>query len=55
MGETNGSNVGKSYLTYIIFGGLRDVRKTYIDPMALVQRFEKSDIFLTMMCNPNWQ
>ncbi|KAK3198108.1 hypothetical protein Dsin_021523 [Dipteronia sinensis] len=35
-------------------GGPRDMRKRYMDAMALVQRFGKPDIFLTMTCNPNW-
>ena len=26
-----------------------------MDAMAIVQRFEKPDIFLTITCNPNWQ
>ena len=26
----------------------------FMDAMALVQRFGKSYIFLTMTCNPNW-
>ncbi|KAJ7942756.1 ATP-dependent DNA helicase [Quillaja saponaria] len=26
----------------------------YIDAMALVQRFGKPDLFLTMTCNPSW-
>jgi hypothetical protein len=25
-----------------------------MDAMALVQRFDKPNIFLTMTCNPNW-
>jgi hypothetical protein len=35
-------------------GGPRDMRKRYMDAMALVRRFGKPDIFLTMTCNPNW-
>ena len=30
------------------------MRKRYVDDMALVQRFGKPDIFLTMTCNPIW-
>lgn len=36
-------------------GGPRDMRKRYMDAMALVQRFGKPDLFLTMTCNPNWR
>ena len=34
--------------------GLRDIRKRYMDAMALVQRFGKLDLFLRIKCNPNW-
>jgi len=34
--------------------GPRDMRCRYLDAMALVWRFGKSDIFLTMTCNPKW-
>ena len=30
------------------------MRRQYMDAMALVWRFGKLDIFLTMTCNPNW-
>ena len=30
------------------------MRRRYMDAMALVWRFGKPDIFLTMTCNPNW-
>ena len=30
------------------------MRRQYMDAMALVQKFGKPDIFLTMTCNPNW-
>jgi uncharacterized protein (DUF2164 family) len=35
-------------------GGQRDMRRRYMDAMALVRRFGKLDIFLTMTCNPKW-
>jgi hypothetical protein len=35
-------------------GGPRDMRRQYMDAMALVRRFGKPDIFLNMTCNPNW-
>ena len=28
--------------------------RRYMDAMDLVRRFGKPDIFLTMICNPNW-
>jgi hypothetical protein len=30
----------------------KDMRRRYLDAMALVRRFGKPDIFLTMTCNP---
>jgi hypothetical protein len=35
-------------------GGPRDMRRRYMDAMALVRSFGKPDIFLTMTCNPKW-
>uniref|UniRef100_A0A804PCF2 ATP-dependent DNA helicase n=1 Tax=Zea mays TaxID=4577 RepID=A0A804PCF2_MAIZE len=35
-------------------GSPRDMRRRYMDAMALVRKFGKPDIFLTMTCNPNW-
>ncbi|XP_035539697.1 uncharacterized protein LOC118344048 [Juglans regia] len=56
LGETNASNVGKRIILPSSFiGGPRDMRKRYMEAMALVQRYGKPDIFLTMTCNPNWQ
>ena len=28
--------------------------QSYQDAMAIVQKFEKPDLFITMTCNPNW-
>ncbi|RLN11972.1 hypothetical protein C2845_PM09G24120 [Panicum miliaceum] len=30
------------------------MRRRYMDAMALVRKYGKPDIFLTMTCNPNW-
>lgn len=32
----------------------RDKGRHYMDAMALVRKYGKPDIFLTMTCNPNW-
>ncbi|XP_042970258.1 uncharacterized protein LOC122302876 [Carya illinoinensis] len=54
--ETNAFNVGKRIILPSSFiGGPRDMRKRYMEAMALVQRYGKPDIFLKMTCNPNWQ
>ncbi|KAG6641259.1 hypothetical protein CIPAW_09G061200 [Carya illinoinensis] len=56
LGETDASNVGKRIILPSSFiGGPRDMRKKYMETMALVQRYGKPDIFLTMTCNPNCQ
>ncbi|CAH9105004.1 unnamed protein product [Cuscuta europaea] len=55
MGETSASNVGQRVILPPSFiGGPRDMRRRYMDAMALVQHYGKPDIFLTMTCNPNW-
>ena len=54
-GETRGKKVGCHIVLLTLFiGGPRDMRKRYMDVMALVQQFGKHDIFLTITCNPNW-
>ena len=30
------------------------MRRKYLDVMTLIQKFEKSEFFFTMTCNPNW-
>ncbi|XP_073305878.1 uncharacterized protein [Primulina huaijiensis] len=50
-----GVDVGKRIMLPSSFiGGPRDMRKRYMDVLTLVQRYGKSDIFLTMTSNPNW-
>ncbi|KAL4568233.1 hypothetical protein LXL04_023840 [Taraxacum kok-saghyz] len=54
-GETKASSIGKRVVLPANFiGGPRNMRQKYIDAMALVQKFGKPDIFVTMTCNPNW-
>jgi hypothetical protein len=55
-GERRGATTGKwIVLSRSFIGGPRDMRKWYMDAMALVRKYEKPDIFLTMTCNPNWR
>ena len=55
VGKDRGFRVGRQViLPSSLIGGPRDMKKKYMDAMALVQRFGKPDIFLTMTCNPNW-
>ena len=54
-GENRADEVGKwTILPTSFIGGKRDRRRRYLDAMALVQKYGKPDIFLTMTCNPNW-
>ena len=54
-GEGRSEVVGKRMVMPSSFiGGSRDMRRRYLDAMALVWRFGKPDIFLTMTCNSKW-
>nr|XP_027083804.1 uncharacterized protein LOC113706116 [Coffea arabica] len=56
IGQSEGSRVGrKVVLPSSFIGGPRDMRRRYLDAMALVQKYGKPDIFLTMTCNPAWK
>jgi hypothetical protein len=51
-GDVRGEKVGKpTVLSSSFIGGPRDMRRRYMDVMALVRKFGKPDIFLTMTCN----
>jgi hypothetical protein len=54
-GEGRADAVGRrTVLSTTFIGGPRDMRRQYKDAMALVRKYGKPDIFLTMTCNPNW-
>nr|XP_027067427.1 uncharacterized protein LOC113693039 [Coffea arabica] len=54
-GQCRGSKVGQRVILPASFiGGPRDMKRRYVDAMALVQKFGKPNIFLTMTCNPSW-
>lgn len=55
IGETKAKNVGRCIILPTFFiGGLRDMHRRYLDSMALLHKFGKPDIFLTVTYNPNW-
>ncbi|XP_074299442.1 uncharacterized protein LOC141630544 [Silene latifolia] len=55
LGENSACNVGKRIVLPPSFlGGPRDMRRRYLNAMALVQKYGKPDLFITMTCNPNW-
>jgi len=48
-GEGSAENVGKrTVLSSSFIGGPRDMRRRYMDAMALVRKYGKPDIFLTV-------
>jgi len=54
-GERSVENVRRcTVLSSSFIGGPHDMRHWYMDAMALVRKYNKPDIFLTMTCNPNW-
>ncbi|XP_070028974.1 uncharacterized protein [Nicotiana sylvestris] len=54
-GEREASKIGKkTFLPVTFIGGPRDMRRRYMDAIALVQYFGKPDFFITMTCNPSW-
>ncbi|KAK9671299.1 hypothetical protein RND81_12G020200 [Saponaria officinalis] len=55
LGEKSVFNVGRRVvLSPSFLGGPRDKRRRYLNAMALVQKYGKPDLFLTITCNPNW-
>jgi hypothetical protein len=54
-GEQQGNEIGKRILPSSFIGGPRDKHRRYLDAMALVRKYGKPDIFLTMTCNPTWE
>ena len=54
-GENRADAVGKWTILHTSFiGEKRDRRQRYLDAMALVKKYGKPNIFLTMTCNLNW-
>lgn len=54
--ENTNSRVGKVVVLPSTFiGSPRNMMQNYQDAMALVRKFGKPDLFLTMTCNPNWK
>ncbi|XP_034945108.1 uncharacterized protein, partial [Chelonus insularis] len=51
----NTTNIGKMIILPSSFSGSpRNMLQHYQDSMAIVRKFGKPDIFVTMTCNPNW-
>ncbi|KAM5554594.1 hypothetical protein ABKV19_022807 [Rosa sericea] len=55
-GEVSAENVGRRTILPSSFGGSpRDMHQRYQDAMAIVQKYGKPDILLTMTCNTAWE
>ncbi|KAI7756269.1 hypothetical protein M8C21_015503 [Ambrosia artemisiifolia] len=55
LGEVHPNRVGQRVVLPASFiGGPRDMRRRFLDAMALVQDDGKPDLFLTLTCNPQW-
>jgi hypothetical protein len=51
----NSTNFGRMVVLLVTFvGSPRHMNQLYQDSMALVKKFGKPDLFITMTCNPNW-
>ncbi|XP_023239126.1 LOW QUALITY PROTEIN: uncharacterized protein LOC111637795 [Centruroides sculpturatus] len=56
--EVHGSNnlIGKAVILPSSFqGGVRNMQQYYQDAMAIVTKYGKPDLFVTMTCNPKWK
>ncbi|KAL6582385.1 hypothetical protein OROMI_006399 [Orobanche minor] len=54
-GKLKGSDIGQRFVlpaSYV--GSPRDMRRRYLNALALVSKYGKPDFFITMTCNPNW-
>ncbi|XP_021717622.1 uncharacterized protein LOC110685399 [Chenopodium quinoa] len=54
-GEVDASKIGHLVVLPPSFIGCpRDLKRRYLNAMALVKRYGKPDLFITMTCNANW-
>ena len=55
-GDTDGSSVGRKIILPASFiGSARNMNQLYQDAMAIVRRYGKPDLFITVTCNPKWE
>ncbi|KYN21838.1 ATP-dependent DNA helicase PIF1, partial [Trachymyrmex cornetzi] len=54
--NNNDAHIGKMIILPSTFiGSPRNMLQHYQDAMAIVRKYEKPDLFITMTCNPNWR
>lgn len=55
-GDPDGAFPGKAIILPSTFqGSPRNMQQNYQDAMAIVRRYGKPDLFITMTCNPKWK
>lgn len=55
-GHVDTNEIGRFYILPSSFvGGPRFMTQLYQDAMAIVRKYGKPDLFITMTCNPNWK
>ena len=55
LGGNNSTNIGHQIIVpATTIGSTRYMQQRFQDSMALVRKFGKPDLFLTMTCNPKW-
>lgn len=55
-GVVDAHQIGRFYVLPSTFvGGPRFMTQLYQDAMAIVRKYGKPDLFITMTCNPNWR
>lgn len=53
--QDNADRIGRRVILPSTFiGSPRNMHQNYLDAMALVQKFGKPSLFITMTCNPKW-
>ena len=54
-GDASGATVGRLIVLPASFtGSPRSMHQNYQDAMAIVRKYGKPDLFITLTCNPNW-
>ncbi|XP_054259788.1 uncharacterized protein LOC128984485 [Macrosteles quadrilineatus] len=54
--ERSNTSIGKQVILPSSFiGSPRNMHQNFLDAMAIVQKFGKPSLFITMTCNPRWE
>jgi len=56
MANNSNGRIGKMVILLFTFiGSPRNMLQNYQDSMAIISKFGKPDLFITMTCNPKWR